>query len=250
MRYLVISDVHANLEALESVLKAAQGAFDRVLCCGDVVGYGANPNEVIDQLAAVQATVIRGNHDKAACGLDDADLFNDSARKAVLWTRGVLSAEHRAFLLNLPQGPRTSANRQFQLVHGSLLDEDEYLYDRGDAYDNLMSTSIPVTFFGHIHLPCLFSLNRRGKLSSQFSLEETLRYSLWISLEPGNRYLINPGSVGQPRDGDPRAAYAIFDSVTGAVMFERAEYDVIGAQEKMRKAKLPEFLIQRLAFGE
>lgn len=249
MRYLIISDLHSNLEATSAVFEAAAGEYDRVLCCGDVVGYGPSPNEVIERLTDCGATVIRGNHDKAACDLDGTEWFNDSAERAIRWTRSTLTPAHRMFLRDLPVGPSISSHRHFQLVHGSLLDEDQYLYDEGDAYDALNATSVPITFFGHTHLPCYFALNRQGELVSEF-LEGAARHvGFQIQLGKDTSYLINPGSVGQPRDHDPRAAYALFDSSERTVELKRVEYDVEAVQERMRVARLPEYLIQRIAVG-
>jgi predicted phosphodiesterase len=249
MRYLILSDLHSNLEATDAVFQAEAGNYDGVLCCGDVVGYGPNPNEVIERLVACEATIIRGNHDKTASGIDDAQWFNDSAERAILWTRSELTPAHQRFLLDLPQGPWISPLREFQLVHGSLHDEDQYLYDEGDAYDALKATLVPVTFFGHTHLPCFFALAGRGDLTSEFIDEATPQGRTTIRLEEGTRYLINPGSVGQPRDRDPRAAYALFDPDNQIVELKRVEYDIKAVQEKMGAAALPEYLIQRLAVG-
>jgi predicted phosphodiesterase len=250
MRYLVFSDVHSNLEALEAVLSTATGTYDRVLCCGDVVGYGPNPNEVVKRLIEARTICVRGNHDRAAAGLDEADLFNESARAAIFWTRGILTPDHRAFLRTLSKGPWMSDDHQFQLVHGSVLDEDEYLMAVEDVLQNLKTATVPMTFFGHIHFPCLFSLSPFGQLVLRICGEEALPSEVWMQLEEGTRYLINPGSVGQPRDGDPRAAFLLFDSDARAVKFRRATYDIKAVQEKMRLVRLPEFLIERLSVGE
>ncbi len=249
MRYLIISDLHSNLEALEAVFAAAAGAFDKVLCCGDIVGYGPEPNEVLDRLIASGATIIRGNHDRAACGIDDADWFTNSARDAVIWTKAALTPSHRDFLFRLPPGPKRSPDGEFQLVHGSLMDEDEYLFDALSAYENLRLASVPVTFFGHTHMQCAVALSAQDEFSVVAGDEENPPDNMWVHLEKGVRYLINPGSVGQPRDGDPRAAYAIYDSRANFVKLKRAEYDIPSVQAKMRRVRLPEFLIERLALG-
>lgn len=249
MRYLIITDVHSNLDALDAVFQAEVENYDRVLCCGDVVGYGPSPNEVIERLIACEATVIRGNHDKVACGIDDTAWFNESAERAILWTRTELNPSYRDFLLNLPAGPWVSSDHEFQLVHGSIIDEDHYLYDDGDAYDALNAATVPITFFGHTHLPCFFALNVHGDLISEFIDETTPQSRATIRLDAGTRYLINPGSVGQPRDRDPRAGYALFDPDKGTVELKRVEYDIDAVQQKMEKKGLPEYLIQRLAIG-
>ncbi|MBZ5551895.1 MAG: metallophosphatase family protein [Acidobacteriia bacterium] len=249
MRYLIITDVHSNLDALDAVFQAESENYEQVLCCGDVVGYGPSPNEVIERLIACEATVIRGNHDKVACGIDDTAWFNESAERAILWTRRELTPDYQKFLLDLPEGPWISSHHGFQLVHGSLLDEDQYLYDEGDAYDALKATTVPITFFGHTHLPCFFALNSRGDLISEFIDETTPQSRATIRLDESTHYLINPGSVGQPRDRDPRAGYALFDPDKRTVELKRVEYDIEAVQEKMEKKGLPEYLIQRLAVG-
>ncbi len=250
MRALIISDLHSNLEALESVFQAAMGEYDEVFCCGDVVGYGPNPNEVIERLIAARAHVIRGNHDRVAGGLENPDWFGESARLAALWTRAVLAPAHREFLRALPSGPAVFLEGAFQLVHGSLLDEDEYVYDEDGAADSLRMTQVPVTFFGHTHFPCVFSFDQIGETRLEAGGESEPQSSLWIHLESGIRYLVNPGSVGQPRDGDRRAAYGLFDSQAHFVKLRRVEYDIAAVQEKMRAVRLPELLIDRLMVGE
>ena len=250
MRYLVISDLHSSEEALAAVFQAADGEYDSVLCCGDLVGYGPSPNEVIERLQEAKATVIRGNHDRTACGLDDPDWFGESARQAILWTRATLSPAHHAYLRNLSVGPLPLPDGSVQLVHGSLLDEDEYVYEGAAAYDSLSLTSLQVTFFGHTHLPCVFSLTPDDDLRLEAAGEATQQTSAWFHLEKDVRYLINPGSVGQPRDGDPRASFALYDSKSHFVKLRRVEYDIESVQEKMRRVHLPEFLIDRLAVGE
>jgi predicted phosphodiesterase len=250
MRYLVIGDLHANLEATEAVFHAAEGAYDQILCCGDLVGYGPSPNEVIERIAACQALCIRGNHDKVACGIGDASLFNEQAQQAIMWTRTALTPEHERFLYELPQGPILVDGDRYQLAHGSLLDEDEYIYSPEEAYDSLKDSATPISFVGHTHVWGAFSLRKNGFVQAGIDDMEKLQYDVWISLAGGSRYLINPGSVGQPRDGDPRAAFVFFDSEACAVMFKRVQYDIQKVQEKMRATSLPGYLIRRLEFGE
>jgi len=250
MRFLVISDLHASLEATEAVFHAADGAYDQILCCGDLVGYGPSPNEVIEQIAARQALCVRGNHDKVACDIDDASLFNEQAQQAITWTRMALTPEHKRFLQELPQGPILVDGNRYQLAHGSVLNEDEYVYSPEEAYDSLNDSAAPITFVGHTHVCGAFSLRKNGFVQAGIDDMEKLQFDVWISLAGGSRYLINPGSVGQPRDGDPRAAYVLFDSDDCAVMFKRVEYDIQKVQEKMRATPLPGYLIRRLEFGE
>lgn len=250
MRYLVISDLHSNLEALEAVLSSAQGSFERVVCCGDVVGYGPNPNEVIAKLLSLHAVTIRGNHDKAACGIDDADLFNESARAATLWTRAALTPAYLTLLHDLPAGPLVFEEDLSQLVHGSIRDEDEYIFDEGTALEDLDASGIAITFFGHTHYQGFFALDHARRLSRWFHDPDSFPPFDALKLEEGIRYLINPGSVGQPRDGDPRTAFAIFDSEAREVAFRRVEYDIEGVQRKMRAVQLPSYLIKRLTYGQ
>lgn len=250
MQYLVISDLHSNLEALEAVLTAANGAYEQVICCGDVVGYGPNPNEVISKLLSLHAVIIRGNHDKAASGLEDADLFNESARAATFWTRVTLTPAYLTLLHDLPAGPFVFEEDHFQLVHGSIRDEDEYIFDEGTALEDLEAALIPITFFGHTHYQGFFALDGKGRLSRWVHDPEAIPPFDSLKLEQEIRYLINPGSVGQPRDGDPRTAFALFDSEARQIVFRRVEYDIKAVQEKMRAFQLPSYLIKRLTYGQ
>jgi predicted phosphodiesterase len=244
MRYLVLSDIHANLEALEAVLESADGRWDRALVLGDLVGYGADPNAVIERIAALPpAAVIRGNHDKAASGLEDASNFNPAARAAAIWTADALAPEHRAYLKALPAGPIV-VDDAVEICHGSPFDEDFYIVDGSDAWSALESTRSDVCFFGHTHVPVVFL--RSGNLFEAIVPEHD---ETAVQAQDGKRVLVNPGSVGQPRDGDPRAAYAIYDSTEGTVTLRREVYPVGRAQEKIIAAGLPKALATRLAAG-
>ncbi|MGH9370677.1 MAG: metallophosphoesterase family protein [Vicinamibacterales bacterium] len=243
MRYLLLSDIHANLDALDAVLVAATGEWDRVLVLGDLVGYGAQPNEVIDQVRALNPfAVIRGNHDKAACGLDDGDNFNQVARFAAAWTHEALTQANRDYLRALPQGPADIDDR-LEICHGAPFDEDHYLFDASDAQRAFDAARRPVCLFGHTHLPVIFT-TRAGQLAA--AMPDDDRQTLKV--EAGVSYLVNPGSVGQPRDGDPRAAFGFYAS-DGTIVFRRVEYDVAGAQRKISAAGLPQSLANRLAIG-
>jgi len=246
MRYLVLSDIHANFTALEAALAAVEGRWESVVCLGDVVGYGPDPNEVIDRVRALGAMTIRGNHDKAACGLADAEDFNPVARAAADWTREHLRADNLTYLQQLPQGPLEADG--LALIHGALRDEDEYVFAPAQALDGLLGSPSPVTFFGHTHFQGGFSF-RDSKLEViQLRPEPGTSFAA-LRVEPGTRYLLNPGSVGQPRDGDPRAAFAIADLNHSVVEFWRVPYDIEAVQQRMKHAGLPEPLILRLAFG-
>lgn len=247
MRYLVLSDIHANLTALEASLAAAEGQWEKAVCLGDVVGYGPDPNEVIDLIREISAMTIRGNHDKVGCGLTDADDFNPIARAAALWTREQLRPENREYLEKLLAGP--AAFNGVSLVHGAIRDEDEYVVAPAQALEALLDAQSPVTFFGHTHLQGGFALGSDNQV-------QTLRFKpaegeklVKFQLRKGTSYLLNPGSVGQPRDGDPRAGFAIADTVRGEVEFWRVPYEVESVQKRMEKAGLPEPLILRLSFG-
>lgn len=255
MRYLVLSDIHANLEALEKCLGVAKGKYDRVLCLGDLVGYGPDPNAAMERTRELANTVIRGNHDKACAGITDAEDFNALARASALWTRNELTPQNSAFLRSLPAGPVLLDG--FELVHGSPADEDEYIAGPVQALPALRSLTLQTVFFGHTHHQGGFMLTRQGHFQS--IRDSILRQGpgssdndqrrVVLPLEDGFRYLINPGSVGQPRDGDWRAAFAIFDESKRKVEYYRTPYDLSKTQEKMQKAGLPEPLILRLAIG-
>jgi len=250
LRILVLSDVHANLEALEASLAAAP-SFDVVVNLGDIVGYGASPNEVTDRARDLGKTFVRGNHDKAATGLIDLEDFNPMAAAAALWTRNDLTPENLNWLRALPQGPVSVPDfPDVQLVHGSPNDEDEYVVSLGDALAPLITLTSPLTFFGHTHLQGGFFAN--GSSADGFRPEYRTvgqAESVALQMKPSTRYLINPGSVGQPRDGDWRAAFALFDSNEQVIHFHRTPYNLKSAQDRIFAAKLPPRLATRLASG-
>ena len=246
MRYLVLTDIHANLEALDACLADARArGYDDTLVLGDLVGYGADPNAVIERVQALKPlAIVRGNHDKVACGIDQADGFNPVARSAAQWMLDVLEPEHRRWLAALPAGPH-AVDDLVEICHGSPFDEDAYIFDELDAVRALKMLSRPLCLFGHTHYPVTFELSAEAFDSIGPSSETETRLRLRI----GSKYLVNPGSVGQPRDGDPRAAYAIVDTTHRAVDLLRVTYPVEQAQEKVIRAGLPEVLAQRLAVG-
>ncbi len=245
MRRLILSDIHANLEALEAVLRDAQGTYDEILCCGDFAGYCASPAEVIDWARGNVRHAVRGNHDRGCAGTADISDFNLPARVATLWTRSQLPREDLDWLASLPAGPVFA--EEFQLCHGSPADEDEYLLSSSlvEPLDEFMLR--PVCFVGHTHIQGGWSWQRGGLLPlSRPALTESERI---VDLDPDYLYLINPGSVGQPRDRDPRAAYAVWDSGERLLTFRRVRYDIRAAQSRILEAGLPELLAERLAFG-
>ena len=246
MRFLILSDIHANLTALQAAIAAVEGRWDRALCLGDVVGYGPDPNEALDLVRSLNPVMIRGNHDKAACGVTDASDFNPVARTAAEWTTAQLRPENLTLLRELPMGP-VQVN-SITLVHGAVADEDEYVFAPGQALDGLLESQSSVTFFGHTHFQGGFSYRGTQLEVIQMKPLPGANFSA-LELEEGTRYLLNPGSIGQPRDGDPRAAFAIADMDHRVTEFWRVPYDVAAVQARMREAKLPEVLVQRLTFG-
>jgi predicted phosphodiesterase len=246
VRYLILSDIHANWEALQAVLHRAAGEYDRVVCCGDLVGYGPDPNAVVDWVRRSVAFVIRGNHDKAAVGLEDLEWFNPVARTAAVWTQSELTPENGEYVRQLARGPLSVDN--YQIAHGSPLDEDEYLIGGEEVAQVFEYLDRNLTFFGHTHVQGGFAVaRRRGYILRGAAPDEE---SAGLDLDPDSSYLINPGAVGQPRDGDPRAAYALYDPESRSVVYHREEYDIASVQAKIRGAGLPDFLAERLTVGQ
>lgn len=241
MRILVISDIHANLTALEAVLANA-GDFEAAWCLGDLVGYGPDPNEcvrLVRQLPNLKC--ILGNHDAAALQQIDSDTFNPEARMAILWTQSVLTEASRAFLNDLPEQIVTGS---VTLVHGSPRHPVwEYLLDTRTATINFDYFQTPYCFVGHTHLPVMYYLDENHP-AAQLSLP-----GLKSQVQLNSRAILNPGSVGQPRDSDPRAAYAIFEPETATWSYRRVAYDIPAVQARMSAAGLPERHIRRLSAG-
>jgi len=248
MRYLIISDIHANLEALEATLAAA-GEHERVLVLGDLVGYGADPNPVVDRIRELpSAALIRGNHDKVAVGLDDVEGFNYLARQAIEWTAAALTPENRTWLAALPKGP-IMVEPQIEICHGAPFDEDSYIFDDLDATRALRAARASLCLFGHTHVPAAFKLAAKGRNGDLQMLGPPRGSRFRLSLDNDGRYLVNCGAVGQPRDGDPHAAHGMLDTDARTLMIMRVPYDVATAQAKIIEAGLPEVLAQRLAVG-
>jgi len=257
MRALVLSDIHGNLPALAAVLAAARseavGGFEQMWNLGDMVGYGARPNEVLDLLVGTPTTLtihVRGNHDRVCCGLTSSHGFNPVAAAAAAWTKSHLTAGHLEWLRTVPQGP-IPATARAMCAHGSPLHEDQYISSMRDAWTPLQRMETEITFFGHTHVQGGFSQNGADWEEDRpiyKGLNEVEEFVLEVPA--GTRHLINPGSVGQPRDGDWHAAFAVYDSVAEQVIFYRTPYDVEAAQAAIRAAKLPERLAARLATGK
>ena len=245
MRALVVSDLHSNSEALGAVLKRVRRKkFDTVICLGDFVGYGAHPNKVLDTMRTLKPrkVFIRGNHDRVASGLGDANGFNNAAKASALWTRDHLSAPNRRFLRDLTQGP--VMHKDAMLCHGSPYDEDEYVFNVHHAAQVLALYKAPFILFGHTHLPAVFSIDEDMNVSGFAVRDEAT-----VKLAPHLRYLINPGSVGQPRDRNPNSAFIILDTDKRTAQFFRVPYDIAKTQSSILKAGLPEILASRLSYG-
>jgi len=260
MRIAIVADVHANLVALEAVLRhaEAQGAIDGLWCLGDIVGYGPQPSQCVSRLRDVGATMVAGNHDRAATGMMDTTEFNPDAAAAALWTRAQLPQSEIAFLDALPEvayatpgeapGLKVGASEaEFTLVHGTLRSPiREYLHSHEAALAHLERQETPFSLIGHTHLPTLVVQGREFPHGCEmYLLEEGT--SLRLSRE--RKLVINPGGVGQPRDGDPRAAYAVYDTESETVTLHRLEYDIAATQKLMEAAGLPRWLIDRLPLG-
>jgi diadenosine tetraphosphatase ApaH/serine/threonine PP2A family protein phosphatase len=243
MTYLIISDIHANLEALDAVFAAA-GPYDHALVLGDLVGYGADPNDVIQRVRALpSATCIRGNHDKAATHLASVEHFNHLARFAIEWTTAQLTPDSHQWLADLPAGP-VAIDPLVEICHGAPFDEDAYIFDDLDVRRALAAASRRLCLFGHTHVPAAF---RQAEHVHTVGPGRTDRFHLQLDEE--SHYLVNCGAVGQPRDGDPRAAFALLDTFERALTIVRVPYDVAAAQAKIVAAGLPEVLAHRLAIG-
>jgi diadenosine tetraphosphatase ApaH/serine/threonine PP2A family protein phosphatase len=291
VRALVLSDIHANLEALDAVLTAA-GEWDALWNLGDMVGYGASPNEVVERMRALATLTVRGNHDRVCCGLDSAMNFNPTAREAAIWTQNALTEDNKEWLRGLPQGPvfpyaggaegvglelaaaedvtadeaeelnawaaavvEAEWGQEVSCAHGSPLGEDEYILSMRDAWAPLQQMTTPIAFVGHTHVQGGFAQagNEWHEIRPRYGGRgEAETWTLEIrpgTRELSTRHLINPGSVGQPRDYDWRAAFAIYDSERGVVEYRRVAYDVRAAQARILRAGLPERLAERLREG-
>jgi diadenosine tetraphosphatase ApaH/serine/threonine PP2A family protein phosphatase len=246
MRSLVLADIHANIDALDAVLQAAETLHvDRVLLLGDLVGYNAAPVEVLRRLDTLApAASIRGNHDKVCAGLAPVTAFNDVARLAIEWTRTQLSPADLTQLGALPRGP-VWVDNAVELCHGAPFDEDFYVLDALDAREALEAASTRLCLHGHTHVPRVFMT--QGMAVGEYLLQGDAVQV--VPLPRGGRVLVNVGSVGQPRDGDARAAFGVLDSA-GTIELHRVLYDVAAAQRRIVEAGLPAVLAGRLSQGD
>ncbi len=245
MKYLIITDLHGNYDATRAVLNhVRRKTFDAVLVLGDLVGYGACPNQVVEEVRDLKGrtVVIRGNHDKVIAGLEDGEDFNRVAISSAIWSRSRLTPQNKRYLIDLPEGPVEVDD--FSICHGAPIDEDRYLLRTADAEEAFAGAEFDVCFFGHTHVPMLFRQTGRETHGERLKGNKGE-----IQIEPGSRYLINPGSVGQPRDGNPLAAYMIYDSDAGVATWHRIRYPMRRAQRRILAAGLPEMLAERLEYG-
>ncbi len=246
MRYLILSDMHGNWDAFAAVLRRVRRKrFDTTLVLGDLVGYGAGPNQVVEAVKNLEGPVevVRGNHDKVVCGLEDGSNFNQPALAAARWTADRLTPANMRYVRQMPLGPM-EIEEHLHICHGSPLDEDTYVFSIYDAYEIFTNYNAEVVFFGHTHIPSLFVQQPKG-----IEVAVVQGESFTLKLEEGKRYLLNPGSIGQPRDRDPRAAYITYDSETRTVRWHRVDYAISKAQERIVKSGLPKVLADRLALG-
>jgi len=243
---LILSDIHSNMQALSVVLRyARRRAIQRFVFLGDLVGYGAQPNQVLEKIQALRPRfMVRGNHDRA-CSVKGADQhFSLPAKGAALWTRERLSRENVRVLRGLAEGPQ-AVGEDYVIAHGSPLDEDSYILHPQDALEAFDGFEGPLCFFGHTHLPCCFELDEEARVLTPHLLEP----GTWFQLRKGCRYLVNPGSVGQPRDRDPRLSFMTYDTKKRRLKLHRLDYDHSGAAREILEARLHPNLAERLFYG-
>lgn len=244
MRYAIISDIHSNLEALSAFFEKADGlGADDVICLGDIVGYNANPNECVELIRKRGVRCVIGNHDSRAAGVEEPDTFSYLAAESVLWTRGVLTGENKAFLAGLPRS--LYVDNKFLAVHGWINDTDRYIMGGGDALENFKllkehKKNARLSFFGHTHVAISY-VETGG--SVVINVDDTLKVG------KDSAYLVNPGAIGQPRDRDPRASFALYDTKKSIITLHRIDYDIHATAEKIMAAGLPSRLAERLKLG-
>jgi diadenosine tetraphosphatase ApaH/serine/threonine PP2A family protein phosphatase len=240
VRYAVVSDVHSNIDSLDAVFAQLRDD-DALLCLGDIVGYGPNPNECVEKIRARATATVLGNHDVAAIDNFGLAYFNPAAREAMKWTQSVLTAENLAWLDSLGYEFRMP---DFLLVHGAPVNYFEYILDKAAAARAFAATDAPIIFVGHTHIAEYYALRPDGAIEHAH-----LQQGGEVQLEEGSRYLINVGSVGQPRDLNPRASFGLYDSTARTVTITRFEYPIARVQEKIASVNLPSALARRLLVG-
>lgn len=237
----IIPDIHSNLEALSSVLDAL-GNVSGFICPGDIVGYGPNPNECIEIVRGLDCRTVAGNHDLACAGKLDASYFSGEAGEAVEWTSNVLTPENRKFLASLPEHLEIDG---FEVVHGSLRNPaEEYIMNIQDGAATIEMMKKKICFVGHLHIPLVVVKDKQGKYDGWQLADGDA-----VDAAKFDRVVINVGGVGQPRDMDTRAGFGVFDTEAKTIEIRKVEYNIAAVQKKMRKAKLPDFLIERLKYG-
>ncbi len=239
LRFAILSDIHANLEAFEAVLEdAAEQKCSHYVCLGDVVGYNADPHECVQRVQAIDCPVVKGNHDEQASLTESSRDFNELAESAIRWTRDHLTAEDKAWLRDLRLQRQV---RDFTIVHATLDTPAQwgYVFNNLDAAASFTYQHTPVCFFGHTHVPMAFI---RAEGVQRVKIDQ-------LRIETGKKYFINAGSIGQPRDADWRAAYCVYDVENNVVELRRVRYELAAAQNKIIKAGLPPLLAERLAVG-
>lgn len=251
MRLAVLSDIHGNLEALSAVLSAlSSDHIDRIACLGDAIGYGADPLACLERLHEVSAVMVAGNHEYGAIGKLSLDWFHRTARTAIEWTRDQLGFVELDMVRRLPLTDEVEP--YFTLVHAGLRHPErfDYLIDMVRAADTLNACRTLFCLAGHTHLPCVVAYDREAhRVGEALTAPEALASVPFINDPERTRYLVNPGSVGQPRDGDPRASFAVIDTETRRIAIRRIPYDIATATRKIREAGLPEVLADRLELG-
>ena len=245
MQFLILADTHANWHALEAVIADTEGKFDQIICCGDLVGYNPQPGRVLEWTREHCTAVIRGNHDKVVAGIESLEWFNEVAQTAARWTIRQMSGEQLDYLGSLDRGPLKL--EYFHICHGSPRDEDEYITTAREAAGSFEYLELPLAFFGHTHLQGGF-FSKHGRIGAIPQVRKNDTESI-IELEPDTLYLVNPGSVGQPRDGDSRAAYAMYDSDQKTVTLRRTAYPIQKTADEIVEAGLPDVLAFRLFQG-
>jgi predicted phosphodiesterase len=240
MRYAIVSDIHGNLEALDIAL-AMIAPSDGILCLGDIVGYGPNPNECVERIRARATATVLGNHDVAAIDNFGLSYFNPAAREAMQWTQTVLSKENADWLNTLGYEFRVP---EFLLVHGAPVNYFEYILDKPAAARAFASTDAPLIFIGHTHIAECYALRPEGTIDHKH-----LQHGGTIELEAGSRYIVNVGSIGQPRDLNPQASFAFYEPESSTVTITRFDYPIALVQEKIAEANLPLALARRLVMG-